>query len=64
VQAIRDEELPRGSQLPGEHELAEGLAVGRSTIREALRSMERESLVETTSPESIRSVGERLESQR
>jgi GntR family transcriptional regulator len=46
VQAIRDEELLPGSQLPGEHELAEGLAVGRSTIREALRLLEREGLVD------------------
>jgi GntR family transcriptional regulator len=46
VEAIRVEELPSGSQLPGEHELAERLAVGRSTIREALRLLERDGLVD------------------
>jgi GntR family transcriptional regulator len=46
VDAIRVEKLLPGSQLPGEHELAERLAVGRSTIREALRLLERDGLVD------------------
>jgi GntR family transcriptional regulator len=46
VDAIRAEELLPGSQLPGEYELAERLAVGRSTIREALRLLERDGLVD------------------
>jgi GntR family transcriptional regulator len=46
VRAIRAGELPPGSQLPGEHELAERLAVGRSTIREALRLLQRDGLID------------------
>jgi GntR family transcriptional regulator len=46
IEAIRLEELRPGSQLPGEHELAERLAVGRSTIREALRLLESDGLVD------------------
>ena len=46
LRAIHDEELAPGSQLPSEHELAERLAVGRSTIREALRLLQREGLVD------------------
>jgi GntR family transcriptional regulator len=46
VRAIRAHELPPGAQLPGEYELAERLAVGRSTVREALRLLEREGLID------------------
>jgi GntR family transcriptional regulator len=46
VRAIHSRELPPGSQLPGEHELAERLSVGRSTVREALRLLQRDGLVD------------------
>ena len=44
--AIRAGELRPGEQMPGEHELAERFAVGRSTLREALRLLERDGLVD------------------
>jgi GntR family transcriptional regulator len=44
--AIRTGELRPGQQMPGEHELAERFAVGRSTLREALRLLERDGLVD------------------
>jgi GntR family transcriptional regulator len=46
LRAIHTEEFPSGAQLPGEHELAERLAVGRSTVREALRLLERDGLID------------------
>jgi GntR family transcriptional regulator len=46
ARAIHAEELPPGAQLPGEYELADRLAVGRSTVREALRLLEREGLID------------------
>lgn len=44
---IREEEIKTGGKLPSERELAERLQVGRSTIREALRSLELLGLIET-----------------
>ena len=44
--AIRDGALRPGERLPGEHELAERLSVGRSTLREALRLLEQDGMVE------------------
>jgi GntR family transcriptional regulator len=44
--AIRREHYAAGAQLPSEHELAERYAVGRSTIREALRLLERDGIVD------------------
>ena len=44
--AIRTGELRPGQQMPGERELAERLAVGRSTLREPLRLLERNGLVD------------------
>lgn len=46
-QLIQDENLPIGGKLPSERELAERLQVGRSTVREALRSLELLGLIET-----------------
>jgi GntR family transcriptional regulator len=46
VSRIRD--VPAGSQLPPEPELAAELGVSRSTLREALRSLEDEGLVRRT----------------
>jgi GntR family transcriptional regulator len=46
AEAIRTGELRPGEQMPGEHELAERFAVGRSTLREALRLLERDGLVD------------------
>lgn len=45
AKAILAGELRPGEQMPGEHELAERFAVGRSTLREALRLLERDGLV-------------------
>ena len=39
--------LPVGGKLPSERELAERLQVGRSTVREALRSLELLGIIET-----------------
>jgi GntR family transcriptional regulator len=44
--AIRDGALLPGAQLPGEHELAERFSIGRSTIREALRLLEQDGVVD------------------
>jgi GntR family transcriptional regulator len=44
--AIQRGDLRPGEQMPGEHELAERFAVGRSTLREALRLLERDGLVD------------------
>ena len=46
-QLIQDENVPVGGKLPSESELAERLQVGRSTVREALRSLELLGLIET-----------------
>lgn len=46
-QLIEQERIPIGGKLPSERELAERLEVGRSTIREALRSLELLGLIET-----------------
>ena len=44
---IREEGIKTGGRLPSERELAERLKAGRSTIREALRSLELLGLIET-----------------
>jgi GntR family transcriptional repressor for pyruvate dehydrogenase complex len=44
---IRGGELPQGQRLPTERELAEELAVSRTTIREALQALKEEGFVET-----------------
>ncbi|WP_342525106.1 GntR family transcriptional regulator [Chryseomicrobium sp. FSL W7-1435] len=44
---IEQERIQIGGKLPSERELAERLEVGRSTIREALRSLELLGLIET-----------------
>lgn len=44
---IRIEEIKPGGKLPSERVLAERLGVGRSSVREALRSMELLGLIET-----------------
>lgn len=44
---IRVEEIEPGGKLPSERVLAERLGVGRSSVREALRSMELLGLIET-----------------
>lgn len=46
-QLIQDENVSVGGKLPSERVLAEQLQVGRSTIREALRSLELLGLIET-----------------
>ena len=46
AEAIRRGDLLPGEQMPGEHDLAERFAVGRSTLREALRLLERDGLVD------------------
>ena len=38
--AIRDNRFPPGSQLPSELELMQQLGVSRTTLREALRTLE------------------------
>ncbi len=44
---IEEEQVEIGDKLPSERKLAEKLEVGRSTVREALRSMELLGLIET-----------------
>lgn len=44
---IHDEKIPPGGKIPSERVLAERLNVGRSSIREALRSLELLGLIET-----------------
>lgn len=44
---IQEENIKTGGKLPSERELAERMHVGRSTIREALRSLELLGLIET-----------------
>ena len=44
---INEEGIKTGGKLPSERELAERLQAGRSTIREALRSLELLGLIET-----------------
>jgi GntR family transcriptional regulator len=44
--AIRDGALRPGERLPGEHELAERLSIGRSTLREALRLLEQDGVID------------------
>lgn len=46
-QLIAEENVSVGGKLPSERELAERLQVGRSTVREALRSLELLGLIET-----------------
>ena len=61
--AILESELRPGQTLPSERELSLQLRVGRSTVREALRQLHAEGLVEAprrTSPMRISDPGERL----
>lgn len=44
---IRQEKIKPGERIPSERELAETMQVGRSTLREALRSLELLGLIET-----------------
>lgn len=44
---IREENIKTGGKLPSERELVERMQVGRSTIREALRSLELLGIIET-----------------
>lgn len=44
---IQDEKIPPGGKIPSERVLAERLNVGRSSVREALRSLELLGLIET-----------------
>src|SRR5215472_10228057 len=44
---IRSGEIDRGSRLPGEHELAEMYEVSRTTVRQALASLQQAGLIET-----------------
>jgi GntR family transcriptional regulator, transcriptional repressor for pyruvate dehydrogenase complex len=46
IQFIKDGQLTPGQQLPSERELAERLQVGRSTLREALRSLTMLNIIE------------------
>lgn len=44
---IKQEQIKPGDRIPSERELAETMKVGRSTLREALRSLELLGLIET-----------------
>ena len=44
---IKEEGIKTGEKLPSERELVERMQVGRSTVREALRSLELLGLIET-----------------
>lgn len=44
---VREEKIKPGDRIPSERELAEKMQVGRSTLREALRSLELLGLIET-----------------
>jgi GntR family transcriptional repressor for pyruvate dehydrogenase complex len=46
-QAIRDNRYPRGSKLPTERELAESFGVSRSVVREAIKVLAANGLVES-----------------
>jgi GntR family transcriptional repressor for pyruvate dehydrogenase complex len=46
-QAIRDGQLPRGTRLPTERELAEQFGVSRSVVREAIKVLDTMGLVES-----------------
>ena len=46
-QLIKMEEIQAGEKLPSERVLSERLGVGRSSVREALRSLELLGLIET-----------------
>ncbi|MFN7250669.1 MAG: FadR/GntR family transcriptional regulator [Anaerobacillus sp.] len=56
---IQEDELTNGDKLPSERELSERLNVGRSSVREALRSLELLDLIETRRGEGtfIKSIG-------
>jgi GntR family transcriptional repressor for pyruvate dehydrogenase complex len=45
--AIRDGQLPRGTKLPAERELAEQFGVSRSVVREAIKVLDTMGLVES-----------------
>jgi GntR family transcriptional regulator len=45
-EVLKDDELRPGDQLPSEAELAQRFAVGRTTIREALKLLEQDGLVD------------------
>jgi GntR family transcriptional regulator len=46
AEALRQENLGVGAKLPSEHVLAERLGVGRSTIREAMKVLEQDGIIE------------------
>lgn len=56
---IQEDDLKAGDKLPSERELSERLNVGRSSVREALRSLELLDLIETRRGEGtfIKSIG-------
>ncbi|MBI1855170.1 MAG: FadR family transcriptional regulator [Chloroflexi bacterium] len=47
VASILDGSLPPGTQLPPERELMSQLGISRSTLREALKSLEEKKLIES-----------------
>src|SRR3954469_10004747 len=51
-EAILDGTLAAGSELPSERELCERFAVGRTTVREALRALQTKGLAVATGPTS------------